>query len=926
MAMMLINGCTNPLVAVLQSVSYLRKTLAKHDIFSGEEKMKKFIWCLTSALAFGASPALAQPETIADAVHVIDPGEIIVTATRRSVNLSAVPLAISAISGENLARAGVSDIRQLNQLSPSLFVSSSTSEAVGGVARIRGVGTVGDNPGLESSVATFVDGVYRSRSGVAFTELGAIERIEVLRGPQGTLFGRNASAGLINVLTAAPRKNAAYSAELSYGNYNAWRGQLSATGPISETIAYRFDGVYAKRDGFLTESNDYAGASDRDFNNRDRYLVRGQLALDPTDAIHVRLIADYAKRKEDCCGATFLPVKDVQRAGDGSITQLASSFAALERTLGAVINDNTYARRVSVTPGRDYHSDVKDWGLSAELDWELGGAKLTSITAWRDWTSERGQDADFTNLDLIYRSAFDQRFRTFTQEFRLQGKVFGDRLDWLVGGYFGNETLNLNDNLRFGRDYGLLQGCRIATVINAAARQPGAAGCINPLARPLVAAGLGGLATPLLAGLDRLAAIGDSGASQDVFRQRSRTWALFTHDEFKISDMISLTLGARYTDDHKALTGTVASNTTICSQQRAALGAIAANPNFPASARALATNLVGLSCASNIGGGVDGNYSDSVSDEEWTGTAILSIKPTDRLLGYASFSKGYKAGGFNIDRAGLMQGTPLAVQLRFEPEKVNAFELGAKYRGRGFRLAGGIFYEKFSNFQLNTFNGVNFIVENIQGCGALAGGAAADSDLDATTGACTGKSQAGVTSQGFELEAALYPADTLSLDFGYTYARTEYADDLSGIGGRALSTSLFQLPGAEISNAPRHVVTGSGTWMPVLGSLTGLIHADFRYQAEINTGSDLLPEKAQEGVMLVNARIGISGNDARWAIEFWAQNLFNVDYAQVVTGAPLQGSGSIANALAGVATRQDGLFVGFPAEPRTYGLTLRTKF
>ena len=189
-------------------------------------------------------------------------------------------------------------------MSPSLLVSSTQSEAGASSARIRGVGTVGDNPGLESSVAVFIDGVYRSRNGTALTELGPVERVEVLRGPQGTLFGRNASAGIISVITARPKFEHEGRAEFTYGNYDFMRAELGVTGPISESVAYRLDGVYLERDGYLKDV-----ISERRVNDRDRYLIRGQLLFEPSDALSVRLIGDYAKRDEECCGAVYLPAR-----------------------------------------------------------------------------------------------------------------------------------------------------------------------------------------------------------------------------------------------------------------------------------------------------------------------------------------------------------------------------------------------------------------------------------------------------------------------------------------------------------------------------------------------------------------------------------------------------------------------------------------
>ena len=146
--------------------------------------------------------------------------------------------------------SGATDIRQMAQLSPSLIVSSTGSEA-NAAARLRGIGTVGDNPGLESSVAVFVDGVYRSRSGIGLNELGDIDRVEVLRGPQGTLFGRNASAGIISVYSKQPDFHFGAGGSVTYGNYNYWRVDGNINVPLTETLAARVDGVYVSRDGYL---------------------------------------------------------------------------------------------------------------------------------------------------------------------------------------------------------------------------------------------------------------------------------------------------------------------------------------------------------------------------------------------------------------------------------------------------------------------------------------------------------------------------------------------------------------------------------------------------------------------------------------------------------------------------------------------------
>jgi iron complex outermembrane recepter protein len=873
-----------------------------------------------------AAPVFAQEAPAPQEVQADEggTGDIIVTATRRSEALSDIPLAVSAVTAQSLANSGASDIRALNQLSPSLLVSSTSSEAAAGGARIRGIGTVGDNPGLESSVATFVDGVYRSRAGVGLTELGAIDRIEVLRGPQGTLFGRNASAGLISVITAKPSFNFGATGEATYGNYDAIRVGGGITGPIGETVAARLDGIYFKRNGFLKDV-----VSGRSINNRDRWLVRGQVLFQPNDDLSVRIIGDYADRKEECCGATYLPGQNVTRAVDGSLVFGPNSIAGLERALGGIISDNTFARTTALTPGVGYAGNVKDWGVSGEINYNFGNATLTSITAYRDWALVRGQDADFNNLDILKRLSNDagggqqQGFKTFTQELRLQGSAWDDKLDWLVGGYFASETLTLRDNLEYGADF-----TRYANCLAVAGAAPATVNPTLPTCSTLPLAAFAGYQNFLAPTLTTLNGI----KLDDKYRQKSRNYAFFTHNVIKFTDTLSLTLGARYTNERKTLDATFTDNNTYC-RTLTSFGALAVGDP-----RRGLLGLATLPCV--IPSTPTGTLTQNgrvKSEDKITGTAVLSFKPVDDLLIYASFSRGYKSGGFNLDRSGLArtQLTPTVVGgitttadtqgLTFEPELVDSFEFGYKLNATGFDLNIAAFYQKFKGFQLNTFNGLNFIVVNVDSCKASLGGA--DRDLSNVTGACTAGTKPGVTSKGLEIEAFLRPVRHVGVNLGLTYTNTRYGNDLVGVGGAAFPGALFQLPGSRLSNSSAYVATGSFSWTPPIGDsgLSGLVYVDTRLQSDTNTGSDLDLEKVQDAFAVTNARIGIRGAEQKWALEFWAQNIFNVNYQQVTFDAPLQGGGTTRQTAAfGSATNQ--LFGAFLAEPRTYGVTARFKF
>ena len=880
------------------------------------------VLCSTEAAAQSASGVPAGAAQAGGSTGTPAPAapsdDIVVTATRRPERLADVPIAVSVLSGRDAELTGATDIRQLAQIAPSLSVTSSVSEAGGAVARIRGIGTVGDNPGLEGAVAVFIDGVYRSRAGVGLTELGAIDRVEVLRGPQGTLFGRNASAGLINVLTKAPSKDFGAEAELSAGNYDYRRVAVGITGPVTGDLSARVDGIAVRRDGFVKDV-----VSGRRFNDRDRYLLRGQLLYEPGSDLSIRLIGDFSDRDEQCCAAPYAPTRNLARSVTGDLVATPSSVAALIRGLGGTLAGDTGLRETAVTPGRDYRSDVRDWGVSGQVDWTLGVGRLTSITAYRDWALDRRQDSDFNSLDLLHYDHWKQSFRTFSQELRLQGSAFDDRLDYLVGGYYAHENLSLDNGLRYGADYQRFANCLLFASLAPAAVAPGAPGCIAPAAVPGLPAAL--RAVPGNPGFGSLAAalgrpgstLAGAGVVGDSFRQRSENWAVFTHEKIELVRGLELTLGARYTHETKDLDATLLSDNPLC-----------------ALALAAAPTLAQLPCVGSVSSTVDGTYAGRRSDGEWTGTASLAYKVTPRLLAYGGFSRGYKSGGFNIDRAAIgVTAAPAAVNgvrsadfLTFDPEKVDAYEVGVKFDGRAFDVSVAAFREAFANFQLNAYTGLGYVVENIQSCATSLGGG--DRDLSGATGACAGKTRAGVISQGVEVEATARPSKRLTAVAGFTLADTHYRNELVGRGGAPLTGALFQLPGRRLSNAPLYTVTTSLTYQRPLGSsgLSGLAYIDARYQSDVNTGSDLDFEKGQDGYVVVNARVGIAGKGGRWGLEVWSQNLLNQYYTQVAFDAPAQGAGTVRAVQQGLLPTSTALFNRFLGEPRTFGLTLRGRY
>jgi len=914
-------------------------------LLSNSAAMAAIVFATSSYAQEGASPAV-DDTAAAEAENDYDNNAIIVTATRRASPLSDVPIAVSAVTAANLQNSGANDIRQLNQLAPSLLVSSTGSEA-NGSARIRGIGTVGDNPGLESSVAVFIDGVYRSRTGAGLTDLGEIERIEVLRGPQGTLFGRNASAGLINIVSKQPEFTFGAKGEITYGNYDYWRASASITGPVSEQVALRLDGVWSQRDGFM-DLVDGTGAKIGDANDRDRYFLRGQALIEPTDDLSIRLIADYTNRDESCCAATYISTREVIPGATPGTTTTSPTTNRIVQVLNGIAPNavptapTPYAREAYITPGREYVSKLKDWGLSAEINYDFGDAKLTSITAYRNYKSKDFGDIDYGAADILYRdpNSFRQ-FKTFTQELRLQGSAFGDKLDWLVGGYYANEKLTLRDNIRFGADYGRFATCRLLTTSFPISPPNGlpptgfpyaACGSAPGVASLIAGAGLGPL-EPAITALANIPA--GSGDVEARHNQKSENWALFTHNIVHITDRLDLTVGLRYTHESKKLSANYNNNNATCAALQQQLAPVVAG-GFGAAAAQAAGGILTLACLGNSSTGLNAlDINDSISDGELSGTAVLSFKPSNQSLLYASYSKGYKAGGYNLDRFELgntgiggavspfvyfsPRSNADASTLRFAAEKVDSFEIGMKYSTRKWSANIAAFRQEFKDFQLNTFNGTGFVVQNINGCSEALG-----------AGGTCGDTKPGLVSQGIELELTASPIRNVRLSGGLTYAEAKFAKRLVGSsdGQTPLDPALFLLPGNTNSNAPELVTTVSFAWTPEIGSngLSGLLYIDGRMTSDYNTGSDLAPEKNQDGYDVWNARIGLRGPDERWAVEFWGQNIFNQKYTQVAFNSPLQGGGNSAQVAAGAVPNSTQLFSAFLAEPRTYGITVRGKF
>lgn len=880
-----------------------------------------------AAIGALATPAMAQDQEVSD--------EIVVTATGRSAAIQDVPLAVTAIGAETLQNTGVQDLRDVTQVAPSFSMGTGQSNSSGTTARIRGIGTGSDNPGFEAAVGIFIDGVYRARAGAALADLPDLERVEVLRGPQGTLFGRNTSAGAISVITKAPDFDPGMYIEGTYGLDDLEESGMRAgvNVPLTDNFAVRLDGSIRARDGYITDV-----ISGEDINNRDRWTARAQALWDINSDATLRVIIDGGETDEVCCGITPLIYGSSQAVLDGIATSLMGGLPARPPGLAGTIgvngtNSRFEDRNMTVTPrlpglpalgpglpaqpatdARGYGEQTDDFGVSGQLDWDIGNLHLTSVTAYRDWSAERDQDIDFSSVDIAYRDGLQVGFETFTQEFRLQGEV--GRLNWLAGVFYGDETLDTTDHIRVGAHANMyanlitqanVSGCELydtslladgagdlnPSVFYCAALAVNAAPGPDPFANPLVF--LNQYLTGNTAG---------QGQQNDRWNVETQSLSLFTHNEISLTDQLMLTVGVRYNHETKDLTANLNSTSTSCDTLRT----INTNPGTAGVVNVLVNtpfaSIMNLACNPAVNPIANGNWQGDTEENEWSGTASLSYDVSDNVMVYGGYSRGYKAGGYNVDRSGFSM-TPATTssaslnvgQLAFNPEFTDSYEIGLKSTILGgtttLNLTG--FYQQIHDYQLNAFNGFNFITRNV--------------------------SEA--ISQGVELEVASRPTDNLTLSGGvvYTDAYFDVTTNFNAPGvADPFSRNIVQA-GTPFAFAPEWTVTGGIAYEQPLGdNLRALFYLDGRWNSEYQTLTlSREPNGAtdNESYAIFNGRIGIGPQDERWSVEFWGRNLTDEFYIVGAFVPPLQDSSS---------TPSFANYVAFPNEPRTYGITVRARY
>lgn len=857
---------------------------------------------LRVALTFGAgaaalmtafsAPALAQApagEEAADTETTASAGEtarerrlgaVVVEATRREgVTVQDVPVAVTAIDAQLLDEAGFRNAGDLEQLAPTVQITQTESAASGTNFSIRGIGTGSNNPGFEPAVGTVIDGVFRTRTGIALAELPELSSVEILRGPQGTLFGRNTSAGVISINTAGPQFDGSGAFSVSAGNFGAFAVEYTGNHAFNEDWAGRVDAKFRERDGYIDDVN-----SDRSFNSINRYFVRGQLAYEG-DETQARFILDLAETDESCCVGVNLIA--------GPLAAAIDQGAAMAGNIGIRRADPS-EREVAISPNRSYDEAVEEFGLSGQIDHAFDFGNFTSITAYRSWEALRDQDVDFSGIDRAYRDDYRVTDEVFTQEVRLQNEW--NNVDWLVGAFYMQEDLDLTETIRFGTQADLYTDLVTAGATGAqffgtlpfgfgpGGVPVGVPPILGVVTNPATGAPVINPATGTPIPIFVPETPPGAGQNNDEFSVETEAIALFTHNEITLSDPLTLTVGARYNHETKDINQSLNSIAPGCDF-------LAANPQAVQALQAAgAIALAGLVCNPAVNTEGNGTYSGDRSDEEVTGTVKLAYEFSPDLLTYASYSRGFKSGGYNLDRAAfdyaLFGGDgPDIEDQEFQAETVDAFELGWKstLMDGNVTFNGAVFYQDVKDFQENFFTGINFRTFN-----------------------------ADVENYGVELDVGATPTDNLLLQGGFAWTKAEREEDIAvpdGTGG----VDIIAEQGVQLTNVPEFVLTGAGTYTVALDNGFDLnLHANVRWndEAYLTSAPEFREQTKNDAYALVGARVSLINSDVGYELSVFGGNLTDEDYNLSVFPVP----------------EQTGNVSAYPGLPRFYGAELKFRW
>jgi iron complex outermembrane recepter protein len=728
-----------------------------------------------------AQPAFAQDATTDEQVGS---SEIVVTAQRREESLRDVPISITALSGNTLAAAGIQDTERLSNLTPGLLVQRS----VVGKISIRGVGnenyTISGDPG----VAVHSDGIYVARAAAGLFDLFDVSRVEVLRGPQGTLYGRNATGGVINVIPNAPDEEYAGRVAAEYGNYDAFRIEGMVNAALSDTIGLRISALSSTRDGFTKNTNAAAAARGFDrLDSKDVFAIRGQVGSLGGGPFKARLLFEYMNDDSNLPAYKYLNRPTALPTSDfgGGTAAFTKRFL---RTVNQGFELNLPGTTRSVGGDADVFKTLQT-GLALHMSYDFGGVTLSSISGFRDtkfnWLND-GDGADIFYVNYIQQDATKQ----YSQELQLSGG--GGALEWMLGAYYFKET------------------------------------------------GSSFIALPFPFGANLPFYITIDGTA------RTKALAAFGELRWKATDRLKMTLGARYSDEKRAAKYRYEIN----------FGApFVANPDLNAKFNALTPRLV------------------------------INYEATDDVNVYASATRGFKSGGFNL----------LAIQPGFAPEKVWSYEAGVKTRfaGGDGKLNANVFYADYKDIQVGQIVNLQSVLTNA----------------------------AAATLKGAEVEVAYKPAGGFDVGATLAYLDAKYDKFCTGdptqpaapISAGCTAANPIDLKGNQFPRAPKLTLSGTVGYQADLGNSGDLaFRLDARYQSRTFFTQFNRPLIAQKAYTIVNGRVTWTSDSETFSVGAFVNNVFDKTYFTEILESGAFNPQLVAQ--------------GYVAPPRTYGVTASVNF
>ncbi len=889
---------------------------------------------------------------------------VIVTATKRDTTLQETPVAVSVTTSDVIEKAQILDIKDLQSVVPTFRVSQ-LQNAGNTTLTIRGFGNGGNNIGIEPSVGLFIDGVYRSRAAAAIGDLPKLERVEVLSGPQSTLFGKNASAGVVSIVTAKPDYETNGYLEGGVGNYNLNYVKGYITGGLSDNFAVSLGGGYQNRDGYFSPAE---GTSGGDFNTLDRFNFRAQALWEPSDNLSARFIWDQSTIDENCCGVA---------------TAIVGPTAGIVGALGGQVPTPVDPFSYETAVNRPVTNEIDDNGVSLQVDWDVnlfGGATVTSITSNRSNSYDYTSDSDFTTLELLENTFQFVDIDTFTQELRISSDN-GGPLSWMVGGYYFNEDIQ--------QDSGLVYGADLRSYIDALASidtDP-----TSPTAGIPLTFVSGPTASPLFGieqafGFEQNTFFGDGVSITEDFTQDNEAYSIFGTVDFDVTDRLTLTVGGNYTEDKKRVTGSTVnndafSNLTLTGAQGTAIilpgvlpgvtdavttglfangDAASMTPSFmdalgleftpenlaaaeagdfgpeaagyvaavragaEAAAGPIATGIAAGLAADEVNGPLagllplqfqpqflafpNGVEDGRTNDDEFTYTVKAAYEVNDNLNAYVSTGTGFKASSFNLTR----DSRPFladAAALQTAGLLPNNYT-PATGRNFGTRFSGPeevVVYEAGlkGRFDFGAFNLAVFdqTIENFQ------------STIFQGTGFVLANAGS-QSSRGVEWDVTVTPFENLALGVSGIFQDPEY-DDFQGApvvtGGEldladGVADGVGDLSGFQPAGINELSLSVSAQYDFALSdTLDAFIRGDWQYEDEVQVVDNIVGVTRDTSIF--NGSLGFTFDDSL-DIRFWGRNLTNHE--------------TFTSAFPGVV--QAGTVNAYPNQPRTYGVSLRKNF